>query len=573
VGCAAALDATHQLTATNTIAVRWLTAGKHRFAQPRTATETREQHAMLCANFALENDRTADDSEEDTPAGLRTGWFDPTPATYWLARFVLLRAVGFIYVVAFVVLLQQQGGLIGSHGIAPAAVYLERIRDQVSWWDPFSVFWLDASDASLTLGAWIGFALALAVLAGVENVLVMLALWLLYMSYAHVGQIFWGYGWEILLLETGFLAIFLCPLRTMLPLRNLVPTPLLVIWMLRWLIFRVMFGAGLIKIRGDACWTDLTCLVYHYETQPNPHPLSWLLHQAPVWFHQLGVGFNHIVELVAPFLAFGPRVARHTAGALFVAFQAMLILSGNLSFLNWLTLVVALACFDDGLWRRILPARLVARADQLERDKRTSRPQTIVVPLVAVVVAVLSVDPIANMLSRRQRMNSSFDPFHLVNTYGAFGSVTKVRNEVIIEGTLDASPGPNAQWREYAFVCKPGDVKRAPCVITPYHHRIDWQMWFAALPPQNVDPWFAHLVYKLLVGERVVLDLLADNPFPHEPPRFVRAQHYRYRFTTFGEEGWWKRELVGEYLPPLHAKDTRLLDALARYGWGPRAQQ
>lgn len=510
---------------------------------------------------------TAGDAQ--TLASLRVGWLDRTPSRHWLTRFVYLRALGLIYTVAFLVLVAQRDGLVGSRGLAPAAVYLDRLRAAAPFWDPFTLFWLDASDTTLAFVSWVGLALSAAVLLGAENALVMLALWIVTMSFAHVGQVFWAYGWEILLLEAGFLGIFLCPVRSIRPLCDPVPPPVLVVWMIRWLAFRVMFGAGLIKLRGDPCWTELTCLAYHYETQPVPNPLSWALHQAPLWFHKGGVAFNHLVEVVVPFLVFGPRVARHVAGGLLVVFQTVLILSGNLSFLNWLTIGVCLVCFDDRFFERVLPRALSVRAHVLEAARTASRARQVVVSILAVVVVLLSIDPVSNMFSPRQRMNASFDPFHLVNTYGAFGSVGTRRFEVIVEGTDAEDPGPDAQWREYEFECKPGDVTRRPCVISPYHYRLDWQMWFAALPGYGLQPWFLHLVYKLLQGEPAVLDLLERNPFPAAPPRFVRASLYRYEFTHPGGEhaAWWRREYVRSYLPPLHAEHEALRAELARHGW------
>lgn len=492
----------------------------------------------------------------------------PEPARYWLSRFVYLRAIGFVYTVAFLVLYHQWPGLIGERGLEPAQRFLARLPAGTSFWELPSIFRFGVSDQRLALLSGFGLGLSIAVMLGVENGFVMTALWALYMSFVHVGQDFYGYGWELLLLEAGFLAIFLCPWRSLAPLRDRVATPV-VMWLVRWLVFRVMLGAGLIKIRGDACWRDLSCLVHHYETQPVPHPLSWLLHKAPLWFHQAGVIVNHLVELVAPFGVLGPRRARHLCGGAIVLFQAMLIASGNLSFLNWLTIAVALACFDDSLWQRVLPQALAARAAALQASAETSRPRTVAVWLLAAVVAVLSYAPIENMLSPRQRMNTSFDPLHLVNSYGAFGSVGKTRDEVILEGTSDTVITPSTRFRPYEFKCKPGDVMRRPCLITPYHHRLDWQMWFAALGDYRSEPFIVHLVYKLLRGEPAVLALMADNPFPEAPPRFVRAQRYRYEFTELGDASgaWWRREWLGSYLPPLSVDDPSLSAFLRAYGF------
>lgn len=331
------------------------------------------------------------------------------------------------------------------------------------------------------------------------------------------------------------------------------------VWLYRWLTFRVMFGAGLIKIRGDDCWRALTCLETHYETQPIPNPLSWLLHQAPPWFHQSGVLFNHFVELLVPFLLFAPRRVRYFGGAVTIAFQVMLIASGNLSFLNWLTLACALACFDDRAIAWLI-RRPVPEAEPLDKPRR-------VVGWVALVfVGALSVDPVMNLLSFEQRMNTSFDRLHLVNTYGAFGSVNRVRHEVAIEGTRDDPDDPDATWLEYALPCKPGDPDRAPCVRAPYHYRLDWQLWFAAMSDYERQPWLVHLVDQLLRGEGRGPELLASDPFDR-PPRAVRVSLYRYELTGFGEDAWWRRERVGDYLHPLTRDHPGLRERCESYGW------
>jgi len=506
--------------------------------------------------------------EADPAPPLRRRWCAEAARDVQLTRFVLLRGVGFIYVVAFSILVRQGLPLLGARGLMPAARFLERVREAhpslgSALLELPSLFWIDCSDRCLLLLAWLGLLLGLAISLGLGNAPLLFCSWVLYESFVHVGQTFYGYGWDILLLETGFLATFLAPPWR--PGSTTVP-PLPVIWLFRWLLFRLMFGAGLIKLRGDSCWTDLTCLVYHYETQPNPHPLSWLLHQAPAWFHAGGVLANHAVEVLAPFGLFGPRRVRHLCGAATVAFQVMLILSGNLSFLNWLTLVLGCACFDDTLLARVLPKALVQRV--LAPDPRPlSRPRQYVILGLCALVGLLSVNPIANLLSSRQRMNSGFEPLGLVNTYGAFGSVSRERHEVLLEGARAARPGEPLDWRAYEFPCKPGAPERAPCWVTPYHYRLDWQMWFAGLSSAGREPWIVHLVYKLLQGDAAVLGLLESNPFPEAPPEYVRASLYRYEFTGLGEQGWWHRERLGDYLPAFTRDDPRLRSFLERYGW------
>jgi hypothetical protein len=509
-------------------------------------------------------------AEPDAPSSLRPV---PTAAHYFVTRAVLVRGLGFIYVVAFAILARQLEPLLGSRGLLPVAPYLERVSQHFGGSAALlrvpTLFWLGCSDRTLLAAAWAGVVLGALVLAGVANVPILVALWALYLSFVHVGQIFYGYGWDILLCEAGFLAVFLVPLWRPGLLQRAEPPPFVVIVLFRWLTFRLMFGAGLIKLRGDPCWRELRCLDFHYETQPNPGPLSHLFHVMPRWTHTTGVLFNHFAEVVAPFGVFGPRKLRIAAGAVIVAFQSLLILSGNLSFLNWLTILVALACFDDGVFRRLLPGALRHRVASVAASLLPpSRPRRVASVSIAILVGVLSLGPVTNLLSERQHMNDSFNPFEFVNTYGAFGSVERVRHEVVLEGTLGDARDPRAAWQEYEFPCKPGDIRRSPCLVTPYHYRLDWQMWFAGLSNFEREPWIVHLVYQLLRGEPLPKRLLAKDPFPERPPRFVRARLYRYRFAKDASAGQvWDRELEDEYLMPLSLEHREFRRFLAAYGW------
>ena len=497
--------------------------------------------------------------------------------SYWLTRLVFLRSLGLIYFVAFLSLSQQWGPLLGSDGLLPVRHYLRALGPVYGGrLDGFlavpSLFWLGSSDAVFSALAYLGIGLSLLVLVGFANAPLLAALWFLYMSFVHVGQLFYGYGWEILLLETGFLAIFLCPLLDPRPLPAHTPPPKPVIWLLRWVLFRVMFGAGLIKLRGDPCWRDLTCMIYHYQTQPLPNPLSWYLHQLPPAYHELEVLGNHFVELIVPWTFFGPRRLRHVGGLFVVGFQLMLVLSGNLSFLNWLTITVCLACFDDQALAHVTPRALRVRLAAL-LEVEPSRGRRFATYAVTALILCLSVQPARNLVSSQQVMNGSFDAFDLVNTYGAFGSIGRVRREIILEGTDDATIGPTTRWREYEFHCKPGDVNRRPCIASPYHYRIDWQMWFAAMEDYSRNPWLVHFVYQLLRGDRAASTLLAGNPFPQTPPKFIRAELYEYAFTRIGDKtsAWWTRRRMGAYLPALSADNPALIEYLRRYDWLPDA--
>jgi Lipase maturation factor len=491
--------------------------------------------------------------------------------SYWLTRFIILRLLGFVYAIAFLVAAQQLVPLIGEHGLTPAKHFLDSIQSQLgsraegAFRLP-TLFWFGISDQSLLIFAWTGFALSLVVLAGYANAIILALLWAMYMSIVHIGQIWYGYGWETQLLETGFLSIFFCPLIDARPFPKR-PPPLLVIWLFRWLGFRIMIGAGLIKIRGDQCWRDLTCMYYHYETQPIPNPISRYLHFAPQWFHKLETLWNHFVELIVPWFSFGPRHARHVAGVLLVSFQVILIISGNLSFLNYITIIPFLACFDDTFLRRILPNILVRRAEQAEKEAEPSRVHNCLVIALAILVAYLSIAPVLNLVSDRQLMNSSYDPLDLVNTYGAFGSVGRERPEIIFEGTDDAFITGDTKWKEYEFKAKPGDPNRRPPFIAPYQPRIDWQIWFAAMASPAQYPWTLHFVWKLLKNDPGALSLLARNPFPNAPPHYIRARLYRYKFAPIGDLAWWKREPIGQWLPALSTNDEQFLRILTVMDW------
>lgn len=497
---------------------------------------------------------------------------DATMPGYWLTRFMILRLLGLVYLVAFVVAANQLVPLVGHRGLLPADLYLQRLLQitgprAAAFWEVPTLFWFDSSDHALLVVSWVGAALSLCVLLGYANALMMLLLWVLYTSIVNVGQLWYSYGWEIQLLETGFLAVFLCPLLDGRPFPRIAP-PVVIIWLYRWLIFRIMLGAALIKLRGDACWRDLTCMCYHYETQPIPNPLSWWLHFRPLWFHKLGTFWNHFVELVVPWFAFGPRRLRHVSGILLASFQVFLIASGNLSFLNWLTIVPCLACFDDSFWSRLLPRWLVARASTAAMQAGPSSTHTIAAAAVALLVAALSIQPVLNLISPSQVMNTSFDRFNLVNSYGAFGSVGRERNEIVFEGTSSSTPDW-AVWKEYEFKAKPGDPRRRPALVAPYHLRLDWQIWFAAMATPSQYPWTLHFVWHLLRNEPGTLSLLAVNPFPDAPPRYVRAVLYRYRFTPPGtlDGTWWQRDRLGLWLPPLSATDGDLRRVIKAAGW------
>lgn len=458
---------------------------------------------------------------------------------YWITRLIFQKALAGTYLLAFTIAFNQARPLIGEKGLLPIHKFLNYIK----FWDAPSLFFINGSDAFLLTLSAIGIALALFALSGwseslglAVSMFTWASLWLLYLSFVNSGQVFYGFGWETLLLETGFLAIFFGS-------RNIAP-PVLIIWLLRWVLFRIMFGAGMIKVRGDSCWRDLTCMIYHYETQPLPNPVSWYLHKLPAWFHKAEVAFTHFVEIIVPFGFFSPLPFRWIAGILTVLFQVSLIVSGNLSWLNYVTLVLCIACFDDAFFSKIF------NFDVPTALEKVTWFHTGLISTLGAIIALLSIRPTLNLMSSRQMMNASFEPLHLVNTYGAFGSITRTRYEIILEGSSEG--GPDAKWIPYEFKGKPGDPTRRPSIVSPYHYKLDWQMWFAAMSGYENHPWLVHLVKKLLENDSAILSLMGTNPFPKEAPLYIRADLYEYHFTQNSDDkAWWERKRIQTYLPPL----------------------
>ena len=462
--------------------------------------------------------------------------------SFEFARLALQRGTALMYFVAFLSALHQFRPLLGENGLLPVPQYLKRI----SFKRAPSIFHYHYSDRFLSAVCWLGLSLSVAALSGWSesgpiwlSITVWLSMWVIYLSLVNVGQSFYGFGWESMLLEAGFFVSFLGP-RT-------VAASFIPIFILRWMLFRTELGAGLIKLRHDQCWRGLTCLNYHYETQPLPNPTSWYFHRLPGWFHKASVAGSHVVQLVLPFGLFAPQPVASICAVLIISQQVWLIVAGNYSWLNWLTVVLGFSGLGDSTlgWSTNSAPRPFAF-------------EAVLWALLAVTLW-LSIEPTKNFFSKNQKMNASYNPLKLVNSYGAFGSMTRERYEVVLEGTLD--PFGAEGWKEYGFKAKPGDPSRMPPQIAPYHLRLDWQMWFLPFTARVIggevrvfrqQAWFSNFVVKLLEGDVQTLSLIRENPFPDEPPAYIRARYYRYRYTGWQEKRetgrWWNRELVGNYL-------------------------
>ena len=442
-----------------------------------------------------------------------------TAPEYQIARAVLQRGVAVIYLLAFVNVRNQFRPLLGAHGLLPVPRYLAR----TSFRQSPSLFHWRYSDRMVAVMAWTGIVLAASTVLGLPELLPAwatipwwLAMWALYLSFVNVGQVFYGFGWESLLLEAGFYAAFLGNAS--------VAPPLVVLLAFRWLLFRVEFGAGMIKMRGDRCWRDLTCLDYHHETQPMPNPTSRWFHLLPGRAHRIEVASNHVAQLGAPFLLFMPQPLAGVGAAVMILTQGYLMLSGNYAWLNLITVVLGFAAIPDA-WYATVGADLSHSAMAMPAWF------WVLTAVVGAAVIFLSYRPVRNLLTGRQLMNFSFNRYHLVNTYGAFGSITRRRREVVIEGTRAEDPAA-ADWRPYEFKGKPTDPTRRPPQYAPYHLRLDWLMWFVALSPSYGRGWLDALVTKLLEADDDTVGLLSHDPFGDEPPRWIRGRLVDYRFAT-----------------------------------------
>lgn len=418
------------------------------------------------------------------------------PATFARIEWLFLRLIAIIYFIAFASLGVQVAGLIGPQGVLPAG----------------------QSNAWLQAGCITGCLLAVSLALGFFQRVCLALLYGLYLYFCTIGGEFLSYQWDYLLLETGFLSIFVGNSR-------------IILLLYRWLLFRLMFSSGAVKLlSGDPAWRELRALEFHYYTQPLPTPLAWYMQQAPRLFQRFSTGAVFFVELLIPFLFFAPRRLRFCAAFCTIFLQCLILLTGNYTFFNWLAIALCLFLFDDRVLGRRPP----------ESRLRASRP---VVLALAVLILFLSVF----------RVNL---PYGIVNTYGLFAVMTTTRLEIIIQGSDDG-----VAWKDYEFKYKPGDVHRAPPVVAPHQPRLDWQMWFAALGDASMNPWFGGLLTRILQGSGDTLTLLRFNPFAGKPPKYVRALIYEYWFTSAPERqrtgAWWRRELRGQYFPAVSLKPAR----------------
>ena len=502
------------------------------------------------------------------------------PPEQSLVRWTVLRGVGLVYLIAFVSLWVQIEGLIGSRGILPLAPWLDGIArraDGRPWFSVPTLFWLGASDRALNLVCGLGSAASSLLLLNVLPGPAALVAWLCYLSLYVAGRVFLGFQWDVLLLEAGVIACLWAPWS----LRPRVAPPLsrFPLWLTRWLVFRLMFLSGFVKLAShDPSWRDLTAMSYHYQTQPLPSWTSWYAHHLPMGLHRAETGVMFVIELVLPFLVFTPRRPRLFAFFGFVALQVMIGATGNYGFFNLLTAVLSISFLDDAYLRSWMQKLKLRRGGSKERPRSNGgllEPGAPVMPMprhlrhdvarvaIAVVALCLFVFSIGNFVGRIagyehvpfvvRRGLAATESLQLTSNYGLFAVMTKQRPEIVIEGSEDGQV-----WKPYAFRWKPGDPGMRPRFVAPHMPRLDWQMWFAALGTYHRNPWLTSFMGRLLEASPPVLELLAPDPFEGRAPQYVRALVYDYRFTDpgtpEGEHAWWTRTDPLPYAPVLQRR-------------------
>ena len=472
---------------------------------------------------------------------------DVRPPTYFWARKWFLRGLGVVYLIAFISLWIQVIGLIGANGILPVNQFLSAAYNQIGLHAVLmfpTLCWFSSSDVFLYLLCGSGVVLSVLLIFDLAQVVSLIVLFVLYLSLTIAGQTFLSFQWDILLLETGFLSIFLAPWSENAPVSKGA------VFLLKLLLFKLMVMSGVVKLTsGDDCWWNLSALDYHYWSQPLPTVFAWWADQHPRWFKEFSVAFCLIVEIIVPLFIWAPRRPRLIAAGLMIFLQIAIAVTGNYCFFNLLTIALCLLLIDD-----VALGRKNARAT----DRRCSYKERL--PIYGAMAAIVITLPLnAWLIFTAFKPDAEWprplsfvyeyvEPFRIANGYGLFRVMTKDRREIIIEGSADG-----IDWLPYEFKWKPGDVNRAPGWCAPHQPRLDWQMWFAALSSYEREQWFVRLAGCLLNGNSDVTKLFKENPFPKTPPRYVRAISYRYRFTTATEHrqtgAWWKRTELGQYLP------------------------
>jgi hypothetical protein len=482
------------------------------------------------------------------------------PETHRITRRVFLTLLGLVYLCAFVSLWEQIHGLVGSGGVLPAVRLLEAATETLGaarFWRLPTLFWLWPSDLGLHVLCAGGALAALALTLGLAPRLAAGLAWLFYLSLVSIGGIFLGYQWDALLLEAGVLSIWLAAPQLRPRAASAAPVEPLAVWLLRFLLFKLMFLSGAVKLLSeDVAWRNFTAMNFHYWTQPLPSPSSWWIHQLPAWLHAAEAGGTFVLELLLPWLIFAPRPWRWLAFPGIAGLQLLIFSTGNYGFFNLLCFALAILVLDDAVLSRV-PADAVG-----DRISGWS-PRRRVFAAFAIAMFSLSLLRVTDRLqvslwrpAPLVALQDATAQFHSVNAYGLFAVMTTRRDEIALEGSHDGQ-----LWRRYAFRYKPGPPDLAPAWAGLHMPRLDWQLWFAALRGCRGAPWFHAFLERVLQGQPAVIDLLAENPFPERPPRYLRTPLSSYTFTALGARSWWRIQPGGAFCPVVELREGSLVAA------------
>jgi hypothetical protein len=478
-------------------------------------------------------------------------WCPPGSSLYLWSRWLFLRALGAIFFSAFYSLAFQIHGLIGTRGILPAADYLRSLAraypGQRFWLAP-TLLWLGAGDRALTVLVVAGF---------LASAMLVLNLWprgalavatVAFMSFVTAAQEFSSYQSDGMLLEAGFLSLFLAPPGLRPGLGAAHPPSWAALWLLRWEWFRIYFESGVVKLAsGDPEWRDLTAMDHYYENGPLPTWLGWYAHQLPHGFHAATALLTLAVELAVVWLVFLPRRFRLTVALIVTPLQIGIILTANYAFLNYLVLVLGILLVDDAAWARLGFKPVAAcPVGQPRLWRLLAAAAALAWVFYATLVAFVPRQVPRPLLAPALAL----EPLRIANRFGLFAVMTRARYEIELQGSSDGRT-----WVAYPFRYKPQDPMRAPGIYAPYQPRFEWNLWFASLASWESEPWVLATEARLLAAEPAVLGLFAADPFHGTRPRAVRAVLWQYWFTdraTRARTGaWWRRHYLGLYAPQL----------------------
>ncbi len=518
---------------------------------------------------------------------LKRWFFGAKRPDYRIGAAVFCRGIGLVYLIAILSWWLQVDLLVGQNGLVPIGEtldFLDRAWEAAgegSRWNLPTLFWLTgASDAVIHAYCAAGCLLALLAIAGIAQGPSLAGLWLIYLSLVLTGDPFMNFQWDILLLEAGFLSLLVSAWRWREPLLRpppITPRRRLALYLVWFAAAKLIFLSGWVKLAWatDAhpeWWPDHTAMLYHYQTQPIPTWTAWFMHQLPAWFHQFSVWPMYLIELVLPFLVFLGYRLRAVAGAGFILLMILILLTGNYTYFNLLTIVMSLPLFADRLWTRSGEGETSAATDG-DRPRLATRWVALGVASPALLlVAFLNLHVVLTDLHRAPRPLLRHDltpawadawaaklaPFRLCSGYGLFRTMTTERPEILLQGSTDG-----VTWRTYDIRWKPARPEERPRFVAPHQPRVAWQLWFAALerrfhPRSRNAHWIQAMVLKLLQGDDTVQALFVENPFPEGPPRFLRARLHRFEFTDWTEwrasGRWWRQEPIGDYLPVIQLR-------------------